>query len=98
MWNFCENLSMAGPPTRQNHHFGERLRRLRGSKSQREIAEALQMPPTTYASLERQEDIPRGEMLRRLTGFFKVPVNYFYPSDPTRSDQLAKAWLGALRQ
>ncbi len=88
----------AGAPEELRHHFGERLRRLRGDRPQREIATALGMPTTTYASLERQADIPRGETLRRLTDHFHVTVSYFYPPVPAKSSERAKAWLSTLRQ
>src|SRR6202035_1924107 len=78
----------------RKHHFGERLRHLRAHRSQREIAAELGMPTTTYSSLERQEEIPRGEVLRKLADHFNVSTSYFYPSKPARSSELAKMWLG----
>jgi len=75
--------------------FGDRLRRLRGERSQREIAKALQMPATTLSTLENQDSIPRGEVLRRLAEFYKVPLSYFYKSSPTelKTSDAAHAWL-----
>jgi len=77
-------------------HFGKRLRRLRGALSQREVAEALQIPTTTLSSLEQQETVPRGPMLQRLADHFGVPVEYFYPPG-RRSSESARAWLHQLR-
>jgi transcriptional regulator with XRE-family HTH domain len=81
-------------------NFGQRLRRLRGDRSQREIAEALKMPPTTLSSLEAQESIPRGEMLRKLADFFRVPVTYFYAeSHPSlKPTDAGRQYLKRLRE
>ena len=56
-------------------HFGERLRLLRGRRSQKRVAEELQIPPTTLSTLENQENLPRGEMLQKLTNYFGVQVS-----------------------
>jgi transcriptional regulator with XRE-family HTH domain len=80
--------------------FGHRLRRLRGSRSQKEIAEALKMPPTTLSSLEAQESIPRGDMLRKLSDFFRVPVTYFYAESHSslKPTDAARQYLKRLRE
>jgi transcriptional regulator with XRE-family HTH domain len=79
--------------------FGERLRRLRGDRSQKEIGGLLGMPVTTYSTLENQEAIPRGQVLKRLADFFAVPMSYFHPSpSPSlRSTESARGWLESLR-
>lgn len=79
--------------------FGERLRRLRGNRSQKEIAGLLEMPVTTYSTLENQEAIPRGQVLKRLSDLFAVPMSYFYapPSPGLRSTESARGWLEQLR-
>lgn len=78
-------------------HFGKRLRRLRGERSQREIAAELGIPTTTLSSLEQQESIPRGAMLQRLCDHFGVPVDYFFPSEP-KATPTARQWLKELRE
>ena len=40
--------------------FGELLRRLRGDRSQREVADELGMPVTTLSTLENQEPSREG--------------------------------------
>ncbi len=60
-------------------NFGKRLRRLRGTRSQREVAADLGIPPTTLSSLEQQETVPRGPMLQRLCAYFGVSLDYFFP-------------------
>jgi transcriptional regulator with XRE-family HTH domain len=79
--------------------FGERLRRLRGDRSQKEIAGLLGMPVTTYSTLENQEAIPRGQVLKRLADFFAVQMSYFHPSPSPglRSTESARGWLESLR-
>lgn len=84
--------------------FGDRLRRLRGDQSQKDIATGLGMPTTTLASLETQETVPRGEVLSKLANYFKVPIDYFYrtpspdlrPSDAARD--AARAWFRKLQE
>jgi transcriptional regulator with XRE-family HTH domain len=80
--------------------FGERLRRLRGNRQQKQIASELDMPVTTLSTLERQTSVPRGAVLKRLADYFGVPVSYFYgeTSFEMKSSDGAKAWLQALRE
>jgi len=80
-----------------SEHFGKRLRRLRGQRPQREIADALKIPTTTLSSLEQQETVPRGLMLQRLADYFGVSVDYFYPPEK-KTTQSAREWLRHLRQ
>lgn len=75
------------------HHFGRRLRRLRGTRSQKEIAGALKIPVTTYSSLEQQATAPRGPLLQRLAEFFGVTSQYFYPPSRSRASESAREWL-----
>jgi transcriptional regulator with XRE-family HTH domain len=78
-------------------HFGERLRRLRGDRPQKSVAEALDIPQTTLSSLEKQQTIPRGELLAKLAEFFGVPIDYFYDAPQPESTKSAKEWLDSLR-
>ncbi len=78
-------------------HFGERLRRLRGDRPQKSVAEALNIPQTTLSSLEKNQTIPRGEILTKLADFFGVPIDYFYDVPQPESTDLAKAWLEHVR-
>jgi transcriptional regulator with XRE-family HTH domain len=75
--------------------FGELLRRLRGSRSQREVAVELDMPVTTLSTLENQEVVPRGAVLKKFADYYGVPLTYFYPpatSEPRATDS-AREWL-----
>jgi transcriptional regulator with XRE-family HTH domain len=78
--------------------FGERLRRLRAGRSQKEIAESLGMPQTTLSTLENQQAVPRGDVLNRLAEFFGVAVTYFYDVPATPPSDAAKNWLQQLKQ
>jgi transcriptional regulator with XRE-family HTH domain len=79
--------------------FGERLRRLRGNRSQKEVAALLDMPITTYSTLENQDAVPRGPVLKRLADCFAVPISYFYPVavPELQSTASARTWLETLR-
>jgi|GEM_PF-2494572 len=79
-------------------HFGERLRLLRGRRSQKRIAEELGIPPTTLSTLENQENLPRGEMLEKLANYFGVQVSYFFPTEPTKPSDAARGYLMSLKQ
>lgn len=81
-------------------NFGQRLRHLRGESSQREIADALGIPATTLSTLESQESIPRGEVLQKLTDFFRVPITYFYIEDegPSSPTDAAREYVKRLRK
>jgi transcriptional regulator with XRE-family HTH domain len=78
-------------------HFGRRLRRLRGERSQKEVAEAIGIPTTTLSSLEQQETVPRGPMLQRLADHFGIAREYFYPPG-SRTTEGAREWLRQIRQ
>jgi transcriptional regulator with XRE-family HTH domain len=78
-------------------HFGERLRLLRGRRSQKRVADELDIPPTTLSTLENQETLPRGEVLERLAKYFSVPVSYFFPTEPVKPTHAAKAYLIAIK-
>jgi putative transcriptional regulator len=77
-------------------HFGKRLRRLRGDRSQKEVASELGMPQTTLSTLENQDAVPRGEVLEKLAQYYGVPVTYFYPSNSVKVTPTAKTWLKKL--
>jgi transcriptional regulator with XRE-family HTH domain len=79
--------------------FGDLLRRLRGSRTQKEVASGLGMPVTTLSTLENQEAVPRGTVLKRLADFYNVPLSYFYTATSTqmKATDAAKAWLQRLK-
>ena len=80
-------------------NFGRRLRRLRGDRSQKDVAADLGIPVTTLSTLENQETIPRGEVLQKLAECYKVPISYFYKqiSAGIEASDAAHAWVRQLR-
>ena len=54
--------------------IGERLQKLRGSRTQKEVAEAISL----YESGER---VPRDEIKVRLANYYKRTVNFIFFSD-----------------
>jgi putative transcriptional regulator len=87
-------ISLKASP--MTEHFGKRLRRLRGERSQREVASDLGIPTTTLSSLEQQETVPRGPMLRRLIEHFGVSLDYFFPTE-SKASRPAREMLRELR-
>ncbi len=81
-------------------NFGERLRKLRGDRSQKEVAKNIGIPQTTLSTFENQDSIPRGEVVQRFADFYKVLPNYFYKEDEQglTSSAAAKAWIHSLKQ
>ena len=79
-------------------NLGERLRRLRGERSQKEVAADLGLPVTTLSSMENQDTIPRGEVLQRFSEYYKIPISYFYKTVPAqvKASDAAKAWVQQL--
>jgi len=79
-------------------NFGERLRRLRGERSQKEVATELGVPVTTLSSLENQETVPRGEVLQKLAEYYKITISYFYKSGSpqVKASDAALAWVQQL--
>lgn len=79
--------------------FGQVLRRLRGGRSQRQVADELEMPVTTLSTLENQSNVPRGLVLKKLAGYYGVSVTYFYSSTATemKPTGAASAWLQTVR-
>ena len=80
--------------------FGDRLRRLRGGRQQKNVAAELDMPVTTLSTLENQDSVPRGAVLKKLADYFGVPISYFYGEAifDIKSNDAARAWLHTIRE
>ena len=50
--------------------IGSRLTRLRGNKSQQEVAKAVNISPSTLSMYENGERIPRGAIKERLAAYY----------------------------
>jgi transcriptional regulator with XRE-family HTH domain len=58
------------------------------------------MPVTTLSTLENQQTVPRGPVLKKLADYYGVAVSYFYSSSATemKPTGAASAWLQTVRQ
>lgn len=61
--------------------IGERLQRLRGSRTQKEVAEAVGVTPMAISLYESGERVPRDEIKVRLANYYKRTVNFIFFSD-----------------
>lgn len=58
--------------------FADNLKKLRGDRSQREVARACDIPASTYNSYELGQRIPRDETKRKLAAYFKTTVQAIF--------------------
>jgi DNA-binding XRE family transcriptional regulator len=58
--------------------FGEKLRKLRGEKSQDEMAKELDITKSSLAMYERNERIPRDEVKVKIAKHFGVSVQELF--------------------
>jgi hypothetical protein len=58
------------------------------------------MPVTTLSTIENQQSVPRGPVLKKLAGYYGVSVSYFYSSSATemKPTGAASAWLQTVRR
>lgn len=61
--------------------IGERLRKLRGSRSQEEVADAIGVTSAAISQYENGERIPRDEIKKSLAEYYKRTVNFIFFSD-----------------
>ena len=59
----------------------EKMKRLRGNRSQAQVAEALGIAPSTYASYEQGTREPKDYMKRKIADYYKRTVQYIFFSD-----------------
>ena len=57
---------------------GDKMRTLRGNKSQEQVAEALGIPVSTYASYEQGVRIPRDSMKRKIADYYNLTVQFIF--------------------
>ena len=53
---------------------GEKLKILRGEKSQRKVAEELGVSFSSYGKYERNERVPRDDIKKKIAKYFKTSV------------------------
>lgn len=61
--------------------ISERLIKLRGNRTQAEVAEAVGISPSAYSMYETGERIPRDEIKIRIAKFYKRTVNSIFFAD-----------------
>lgn len=61
--------------------IAERLVKLRGKRTQAEVAEAIGVSPSAYSMYETGERIPRDEIKIRIAKFYKRTVNSIFFAD-----------------
>lgn len=61
--------------------IAERLVKLRGKRTQAEVAEAIRVSPSAYSMYETGERIPRDEIKIRIAKFYKRTVNSIFFAD-----------------
>lgn len=61
-------------------HAGEKLKELRGCRTQTGVARAVGITPSALSMYESGERVPRDEVKERLCAYYQVPVaSVFYP-------------------
>lgn len=58
--------------------FGERLVKLRGKRTQQEVADALEISVSAVGMYEREERIPRDELKLKMAKYFNRTVQYIF--------------------
>lgn len=58
--------------------FGEKLKELRGDKSQDEIAKEIGITKSSWAMYERNERVPRDEVKIRIADYFHKSVQEIF--------------------
>ena len=63
--------------------FGKTLRKLRGNRTQEEIARNIGITKSSWAMYEREERVPRDEIKIQITRYFGVTVQdiFFGPTE-----------------
>ena len=61
--------------------IAERLVKLRGKRTQAEVAEAIRVSPSAYSMYETGERIPRDEIKIRITKYYGRTVNTIFYAD-----------------
>lgn len=61
-----------------NQKIADRLIKLRGSRTQAEVAQAIGVTPSAYSMYENGERIPRDEIKKRIAEYYKRTVNTIF--------------------
>lgn len=67
--------------------YGKRLKALRGSKTQEEVAKDVGISTSTLAMYENEQRVPRDGFKIRLAKYYNTSVaSIFFPENVTNSD------------
>ena len=61
--------------------IGQRLKELRGSRTQEEVAEAIGVTSAAISQYENGDRIPRDEIKKAIAAYYKRTVNFIFFSD-----------------
>ena len=64
-----------------NQKIADRLIKLRGSRTQAEVAQAIGVTPSAYSMYENGDRIPRDEIKKRIAEYYKRTVNTIFYAD-----------------
>ena len=64
-----------------NQKIADRLIKLRGSRTQAEVSQAIGVTPSAYSMYENGERIPRDEIKKRIAEYYKRTVNTIFFAD-----------------
>lgn len=62
----------------QNKEIGDRLRALRGKKTQSEVAEALGVSTVAVCLWESGRRMPKHDMMQKIAAYYKKSVKYIF--------------------
>lgn len=57
---------------------GERLRELRGTRSQEEVAAAIGVSQSAICAYEKDERVPRDDVKKRIANYYKRSVAFIF--------------------
>ena len=91
-------------PWGERHMFGQRLKQLRGTRTQDEVAEAIGISRARLSHYENERHEPDGEMYKRFADYYKTSVDYIMgltddpapkddPSDAEKAKEMVKRIL-----
>ena len=64
-----------------NQKIADRLIKLRGSRTQAEVAQAIGVTPSAYSMYENGDRIPRDEIKNRIAEYYNRTVNTIFYAD-----------------
>lgn len=58
--------------------IGSKLRKLRGDRTQEQVADAIGVTKSAYAMYERDERVPRDEIKKRIADYYHTTVGIIF--------------------